>query len=316
MRKKLGVAGRVAMVAALAFLLAGCLKLDMELQLQTDDTVDGSVVFAVNKDVLELTGGSAEDLLGGQTPFPSDVEGVSAETYDDGEFAGQQFNFDGVPIEEFSGDPSDPESLSIVREGDTFKVAGVLDLSQGLSGATGAAGAEQFLESAEIRIAVTFPGEVIDSNGQVDGNTVTWTPEFGERVDIQATGSAIEGGGGSNALLWVLIGVAAVLIVVVVVLLLSRRKKGPEPVAAPEGGEMAAPPAVEAAAPQAPPAPEAPAQEVAPTPPPPPPAPPAEPEPAPPAEPEPPAAEPETPMAPDAGPDEREGDVPPPAAPS
>ena len=303
--KRIGTVGRVAMVAALALLLTGCLKLDMDLQIQSDDTVNGAIIFAVSKDVLELTGGSAEDLLGGETPFPSDVEGVTTEEYDDGEFAGQQFNFDGVPISQFAADPEDPESLSIVREGDTFVVSGALDLSQGLSGATGATGAEQFLESAEIRIAITFPGEVTESNGEVDGNTVSWAPEFGERVDIQATGSAIASGGDSNTLLYVLIGVGAVLLIaiIIIVVVMGRRKKG-EPSAMPEGGEMAAAAPTEAAPPVAVP-----------------PAPPAAPEPAPPAAPEPVAPEPvapepESPVAPETGASEGEGDVPPPPPPA
>lgn len=250
-----GTFGRLGMVAALALLLTGCLKLDMNLEIQSDDTVNGSVVFAVSKEVLELTGGSAEDLLG-DTPFPSDIEGMTSEEYDDGEFAGQKFNFEGVPITQFS-DPADPESLQITREGDTFSVVGALDLSQGLSGATGPLGGTgaQFLESAEIRIAVTFPGEVIEANGEVDGNTVVWTPEFGERLDIQATGSAVESGGSSSTLLYVLIGVGVVAVIAIVIaVMMGRRKKGPE--APPMDQAAAASPMETAAMPEAAPAPE------------------------------------------------------------
>ena len=228
------MAGRLAMVAALALLLTGCLKLDMNLEIQTDDTVTGSVIFAVNKDVLDLTGGSAEDLLGSDTPFPSDAAGVTTEDYDDGEFVGKQFNFDGLPIAEFS-DPADPESLSITRDGDTFVVSGVLDLSQGAtgasgaSGATGGTGAAAFFESAEIRIAITFPGEVISSNGTESGNTVTWTPKFGDRLEISATGSAIASGGSSSTLLYVLIGVGVVVVIAIIAfVMMSKKKKGPQ----------------------------------------------------------------------------------------
>jgi hypothetical protein len=320
MRDRLRTVARVAMVAALALLLTGCLKLDMDLAIQTDDTVDGSVVFAVNKDVLELTGGSIEDLTGGETPFPSDVEGVTTEDYDDGEFAGQQFSFDGVPIGVFASNTDDPDALSITREGDTFEVSGALDLTQGATGATGLGGAEQFFESAEIRIAITFPGEVIESNGTVDGNTVTWEPAFGERIEIQATGSAVEGASSSNTLLWVVIGLAVVaLAVIVVVVVMMNRRKAPE-AAAPEGAGIAVPmaeaaptapsdevtpaaPAAEAipAAPPVSPAPE-PVAPAPPTPPEPAPEPPTAPEP-----PEPASGEPEV---------EGEGEIPPPPPPS
>ncbi len=288
MRKRLGTAGRLAMVAALALLLTGCLKLDMDLRIQTDDTVDGEIVLAVNKDILELTGGTVDDLLGSDTPFPEDIAGVTTEDYDDGEWSGKQFNFDGVPISEFS-DSTDAESLQIVRSGDTFEVSGVLDLSQGLSGATGATGAAEFLESAELRVAITFPGEVIEANGEVDGNTVTWVPEFGQRLEIQATGSAIASGGGGSTMMWILIGVGVVVLIgIVVAVLMSRKKGAPAPTAgfdAAAAAPSAAPPAAEApaappAAPSAPPAapsapPAAPSAPQAPPAPEPPPAPPA-----------------------------------------
>ena len=57
----------LATVAALSMALAGCLKLDMALTVSPDDTVDGQLVFAVNKDLLELTGQSIDDLLGDAT---------------------------------------------------------------------------------------------------------------------------------------------------------------------------------------------------------------------------------------------------------
>jgi hypothetical protein len=297
MMKRLGTAGRLVLVAALALLLTGCLKLDMDLQLQTDDTVNGTIVLAVSKDILELTGGSVDDLIGSDTPFPEDIEGVTTEDYDEGDWSGKQFNFDGVPISEFS-DSTDEESLQIVRSGDTFEVSGVLDLSSGLSGATGATGASQFLESAELRVAITFPGEVIDANGSIDGNTVTWEPEFGERLEIQATGSAIASGGAGSSMMWILIGVGAVVVVAIVIaVLMSRKKKGAP--AAPSGFDAA--PAVPPAAPPVAETPAAPAAPEAP------PAAPAAPE-APPAAPEPPSAPPAT--------EDEGGSVPPPPPPS
>jgi hypothetical protein len=217
---------RLAALAALVVLLAGCLKLDIDLQVRPDDTVDGAVVFAVDKDLLELTGGSFEDITGGETPFPGDAEGVRTEKYDDGTYVGQRYVFEGISLSEFS-DPTNAESLQIVREGDTFVVSGVLDLSPGATGATGATAAQQFLSSsAEIRVAITFPGEVISSNGRVEGNTVIWEPKFGDRLEIEATGSAIEGGGAlASPLTIVLLVVGVVAVVGILVLVTTRRRR-------------------------------------------------------------------------------------------
>jgi hypothetical protein len=116
-------------------------------------------------------------------------------------------------------------------------VTGVLDLSSGLSGATGpfaGTGGAQLFENADIQISITFPGEVVQANGEVDGNTVTYVPEFGERLEINATGSAIDNGqaadvvGGSDSflpLLLIIAGVAVVLLVIIFLVVRSRSNK-------------------------------------------------------------------------------------------
>jgi hypothetical protein len=250
MARRFRMAARLGAFVALALLLTGCIKLNMNLVLNSNDTVSGRVQFGVQKELLELTGQSAEDLLG-DVPLPSDAPGVTTEPFEDEEYAGQQFNFESVPIERFnqgvavatgatglSGVP-DSDQLSITREGDTFVVAGVLDLSGGsVTGVTnpfGGSGAE-LLESADIRISITFPGDVIEANGQIDGNTVTYVPRFGDRLEIDATGSALDDGDaeaaadgddGSNLMLiLIVVGVVALIAIALFLILRSRRGGG------------------------------------------------------------------------------------------
>jgi hypothetical protein len=45
---------------------------------------------------------------------------------------------------------------------------------------------EGVAETAQIRVAITFPGRVVDHNGHLDGRTVTWTPTGTEPVEIHA----------------------------------------------------------------------------------------------------------------------------------
>jgi len=259
--------------------------------------VSGTVEFGVQKELLDLTGQNVEDLLGSDAPFPSSAPGVTVEPFDDGEFAGQQFIFEDLPIEQFnSGGVAGAsgataggagDTLQIARQGDTFVVTGVLDLSSGLSGATGpfgGTGGAQFFESAEIRIAITFPGEVLQApGGQIDGNTVTYVPEFGERLEINATGSAVDNGeaadvvGGSDSFLPLILiigGVALVLLIVLLLVVRARKNKGGQtpsgfgeagsaaaPVSAPPGAPTDAPPTSApptSAPPPAPPMPPAP----------------------------------------------------------
>ena len=102
MSRRARTAGRIGAFVALVFLMTGCIKLNMNLGINSDNTVSGTVEFGVQKELLDLTGQNVEDLLGSDAPFPSNAPGVTVEPFDDGEFAGQQFIFEDVPIEEFN----------------------------------------------------------------------------------------------------------------------------------------------------------------------------------------------------------------------
>jgi LppM domain len=299
MSRRARTAGRIGAFVALVFLMTGCIKLNMNLGINSDDTVSGTVEFGVQKELLDLTGQNIEDLLGSDAPFPSNAPGVTVEPFDDGEFAGQQFIFEDVPLEEFnsggvvgasgatgaSGGAAD--TLQIARQGDTFVVTGVLDLSTGLSGVTGpfgGTGGAEFFESADIKIAITFPGEVLQApGGEIDGNTVTYVPEFGERLEINATGSAVDNGeaadvvGGSDSFLPLILIIAGVVLVLLIVLFLVVRGRRHEdgggtpsgfgeegsaaaPVAAPPGAPTDSPPPAPPMPPAAPPPPPPPAE--------------------------------------------------------
>lgn len=313
MSRRIRTTTRFGAVAALALLLTGCIKLNMNLGINDDNTVSGTIQLGVDKQLLELSGQNAEDLLGSDSPFPSNAPGVTVKPFDDGEFAGQEFTFEAVPLDEFnsggfagasglsgvSGVTGSSDALNIQRQGDTFVVTGVLDLSSGLSGATGpfgGSGGADLFQNADIKLAFTFPGEVIRApGGKIEGNTVTYVPTFGERLEINATGSAIDNGqaqdvtggdGGSNLLLYVIIGAVVLVLLVVLFLVLRGRNKGKGAGADAGFGEEAAVPAPMAAAPSegpsgTPPAGEPPAEappgpSATPPPVPPPPPPPAE----------------------------------------
>lgn len=235
--------GRIAGLGLLALLLSACLKLDMDLQVSENNTVSGSIIFGVNKQLIELTGGTVEDFLGSDSPLPSDAEGVTTEPYEDDEFIGQRLVFDSVPLETVSS--GTPDELRITREGETFTVTGALDLSSGLTGATGATGfpgAEQFLQGADLKVRITFPGPVTDTNGEVDGNAVTWVPVVGERLELRATASAIPSGGDSNLTMLLIIAAVIVALAVVVGIVVAQRRNRPAVAASGLGASEGAPP--------------------------------------------------------------------------
>jgi hypothetical protein len=242
MKGRLRIAARALAFGALAVLATGCIKAHQDLTLHDDNTISGSVIFAVNKQLLSLSGGSVDDFLNGATasnaPVPS---GVSYDTndYDDGTFQGAEYTFSDAPLDAFSQE--DQGRLSIVREGDTFRVSGTLDLSSTDTSLIDPNDPQiqQLLSTFDVQLSVTFPGAVQehDPDAAVSGNTVTWKPKFGQTLQISAVGSAIGSGGGVSAVWWILIAAAVLLVIVIVIVLLARRRKGAPPATGLEGDE-------------------------------------------------------------------------------
>ncbi len=209
--------------AAIALLLAGCFKVNMDLEVSADDMVSGTAVIAVDESLLELSGQSVDDLFA-EMDLSDLPEGSTAEPYEEDGFVGQRITIDAVPLSEFAGNETlsggaTGEDLSIVREGDEFHVTGGFDMSG--EEFTGTEVPQEFMDNFEFRISITFPGEVISSTGTVDGNTVTWEPKIGQNTRIEAVASAIPSSS-SPVLLIVLIAVGALVLGAIVYFLTHR----------------------------------------------------------------------------------------------
>ncbi len=221
---------RLALVGVLVVVLAACFKIDMDLTVSEDDTVSGTMIFALQQSVIDLMGGDPDAFFDDADMAP-DVEDLTTEEYTEGEFIGRQYTFSGVPLDEFSGDGSG-EDLTIVRDGDVFRLSGVLDMSDAAGGDAGDMGFDPatVMSGAELNIKVTFPGEVQEANGVIDGNSVSWEPDPMGRNELSAVASAVPGGGGSS-MLPIIIGILVVVAAAVAFFLLrQRRKAAPAPV--------------------------------------------------------------------------------------
>jgi hypothetical protein len=216
-------------VAALSvvFLTTGCVKLNMDLTVNNDDTVSGTMVFAVAKSLADLgsesEGGSAPDTEG----LLGEIENVTVEPFDDGDFVGSSYTFEAVPLEVFKPEVGDESAFAIARDGDNIIVSGVLDTSsegQDLSdNPFGGAFVESILSTTDLRVSVTLPGEIRETNGEVDGQTITWRGSFGESLDMQATAYSPK----IDPLLWIVLsslGVGLLVTVLVLGILKFRRR--------------------------------------------------------------------------------------------
>jgi hypothetical protein len=230
---------RIIGVATLALSCTSCLKVDLALRLHSDDTVDGSMTYAVSRDLLTLTNSSPDALLdqvaSGQ-PLPPGVDYETTD-YADDSFVGKTLTFDGADIAAFQQGGIGGETLSIQRVGDTFQVSGEVDLTTSSTGPL-QPGAAQLARDMQLRLAITFPGPVQEqTGGTVTGpNTVTWTPTYGTKTEITATGSAL-GDRTSGPILWIALAAAVVALAVLVSVIVRRRRGVPMP------AEPEAPPA-------------------------------------------------------------------------
>jgi len=248
--KRIGsTASRALALTALAIMLSSCIKLNMDLTISTDNTVSGSAIVAIDKQLLALSGQPVDQIFGGDTIAPAGTQGITTADYEDDTFVGQEITFEGASIAALS-DSGDADALTIVRDGDVFVVTGALDMTNDTGGDAGNEAVQNALATADISISLTFPGPVTSSNGEIDGNTVSWSPKVGERTELQAQGSAIPSGSSSSPVLWIVIAGVAVLVAFGGVMMMRRRylatAAGPSDAAAselPVAAEVSAPPA-------------------------------------------------------------------------
>jgi len=180
----------VALAPILLLALSGCVKLDMDLTVQADNTIDGTIITAVDKGLLTASGLTETALVrklekqGLFSDWDRPKQGTFSEhPYNTDGKIGRRYTFSDVPLTEFGG----RGALSIQRKGDRFFVTGLVDMTtETPTGLGEMAIAERFGRTAETRIRITFPGEVLKSNGKIDGRSVTWHPKLGERTALSA----------------------------------------------------------------------------------------------------------------------------------
>jgi Protein of unknown function (DUF3153) len=200
------------------FALTGCVKVDARMAVNEDNTVTGSIVMAVDKRLASLTGKSQDQLVSTITVAPETIaKGTVVQPYQDDAFVGRRYVFTNVPLSEFHG--TDQVSISLVHDGRAYLFNGVADLRT-VNLADPAV--QRFADQFAFTVSVTFPGPVVESNGVVNGRTVTWSPKAGESQPMHARAEM-------PANTWVpwALGLGLLLVIVTVVIfvaVLSRRR--------------------------------------------------------------------------------------------
>jgi hypothetical protein len=212
---------------ALTFALTGCLKMNVDLTVTPQDTLNGTMILGIDKSVATMSGQSEEDLRKQFTDAaPTSAPGTKVEPYSDDTYIGSKIIFTEVPLADLNKDTSN-EQLRIVHDpkAKTYTVSGEVDLSPLNPSEPVAA---SFIRTLDVRIAITLPGDVIEHNGSLNGRTVTWVGKPGEKLTMHAVS---EEGSTIPWLPILAIGIPTLLVIggVVAWLLLRRRPTAPPP---------------------------------------------------------------------------------------
>lgn len=217
-----------ALIALLlaTFALAGCMKIEMDLKVNGDsDTLSGSMVFAIKKSVLDLSGKPHAEAFGDASENIDDLpKGSRVEVYQDEVFYGQKIIFEDVPFAEFN--QSDPTSPHLVHEDGLYTFTMDATVSEDDLGPDAEA-LKGVLDEFELNVTITFPGRVIerDNLAQLNGNTVSWKLKMSSNHKLKVVAEE------PSKFQWVLAasvgGIFGVLVVagIIILALRSRRRR-------------------------------------------------------------------------------------------
>ncbi|HCT75576.1 MAG TPA: hypothetical protein DGG94_15440 [Micromonosporaceae bacterium] len=223
------------------FALAGCMKVEMNLTVNGEqDTINGSMIFAMDKAVLTMNGKSPEEAFAGTANEIKELpKGSRSEVYDDGKFYGRRIIFENMTFEEFNR--AEPGAPRFTHQDGKYTFGMDADMSNADLGPQSAV-IKPILDTIELKIAVTFPGKVIerDNLAELSGNTVSWKLKMGSAHKLNAVAEEpatfqwllVAGVGG-------LFGILVVVGIVVLAIRLNRRPKQPaEPIGTPVEGPV------------------------------------------------------------------------------
>jgi hypothetical protein len=199
------VVGLLLLFGVLVSSLSGCLRVHAALAVSPDDRVSGTLIVAA----LPV---SDQDNGPTLTIPPELSDRVRSEKYTVEGYVGQKVTFTDlrfVDVAQLVQTISEAKQyrLSLRRAGDLVTLAGSIDLTQVPK------------DRADVQIKVAFPGSVSRTNGDEDGDVVTWSPKPGAVTEFDAIAQYSTAGGESWVKWALMVGGAALLAAIVATLL-------------------------------------------------------------------------------------------------
>ena len=201
----------VLLVALVA--LSRCARGRAALAVQPDDTVDGEIILATPE--------TGPDDPGPVVTLPPSLAGaVRLSPYRQEGYAGSVARFSGLTYPQVTeligaaGTSGETVDLQLRRAGNRVVVTGSVDLTT------------VDTDLADFQLKISFPGQVLDSNGDADSGTVSWSFDAGRVGDIEAV-TAIDDPNAPSPVNWTLGLAAVVALAAGLVVLLARRYRNP-----------------------------------------------------------------------------------------
>jgi hypothetical protein len=200
-------------VVLLGGLLGGCSRVRTALAVQPDDTVTGEIVIATPEQ-------SPDDKGPAITVPPDLASDVDVAPYRQEGYTGSILTFSKLTFDQtatlttVAGAPGEKVQFAMRRSGGRVLVTGSVDLTTVSA------------DKADFQLKMSFPGQVVDTNGETDGGTVSWNFEAGKVGDVTAV-VAFADPNAPSALNWTLGLAGLVALAAVAVILLARRYRNP-----------------------------------------------------------------------------------------
>ena len=198
----------------LGVLLGGCARVNVALAIQPDDTVVGQLVVG--------TPAKSADDKGPAVTLPRDLaSAVTVTPYKQDGYVGSVLRFSGLSFDQTAAltratiPGSERAQFNLRRAGGRVLVSGLIDLTT------------VSVDKADFQLKMSFPGRVVEANGESELGTVSWRFTPGEVGDINAT-VAYADPDAPSVLNWAIgLGVVVALAAVVVVVAARRTRNPP-----------------------------------------------------------------------------------------
>ncbi len=142
------------------------MKVSADLRVSGDDTVSGTYIVAVETGAgaaVGLTDEQAARQILDDAGLAANLTHSRERAYSGDGFTGTRVDFRDEPLASFA--PTE-ERFGIVRDGDEFVVSG--------KATSTSADSSDVIKGADLTVSLTFPGPVSETNGTVEGTTVSW----------------------------------------------------------------------------------------------------------------------------------------------